>query len=206
MSYKRSILVSASEDRLEKLIMERIKDTNNKELIDKRIWDLFGEEWCVMATDLSGFSRHVAKFGIIHFLQTIYEAERLLIPIIENHDGILLKVEGDSFLVIFRNVTKALACALTMRDILEDYNKNKPEEEKVLLCTGLGYGKVLRIGDTDVFGHEVNIASKLGEDRAKSGEILVTENVKNRYEKENVQFELLKEKVLDDVSVYLVIG
>jgi class 3 adenylate cyclase len=130
----------------------------------------------------------------------------LLIPIIENHDGILLKVEGDSFLVIFRNVTKALACALTMRDILEDYNKNKPEEEKVLLCTGLGYGKVLRIGDTDVFGHEVNIASKLGEDRAKSGEILVTENVKNRYEKENVQFELLKEKVLDDVSVYLVIG
>jgi class 3 adenylate cyclase len=206
MSYKRSILVSASEDRLEKLIMERIKDTNNKELIDKRIWDLFGEEWCVMATDLSGFSRHVAKFGIIHFLQTIYEAERLLIPIIENHDGILLKVEGDSFLVIFRNVTKALACALTMRDILEDYNKNKPEEEKVLLCTGLGYGKVLRIGDTDVFGHEVNIASKLGEDRARSGEILVTENVKNRYEKENVQFELLKEKVLDDVSVYLVIG
>jgi class 3 adenylate cyclase len=117
-----------------------------------------------------------------------------------------LKVEGDSFLVIFRNVTKALTCALTMRNILEDYNKNKPEEEKVLLCTGLGYGKVLRIGDTDVFGHEVNIASKLGEDRARSGEILVTENVKNRYEKENVQFELLKEKVLDDVSVYLVIG
>jgi class 3 adenylate cyclase len=54
-----------------------------------------------MFTDLSGFSRNVAKFGIIHFLQTIYESERLLIPIIEDHDGILLKAEGDSLLVIF---------------------------------------------------------------------------------------------------------
>jgi class 3 adenylate cyclase len=32
----------------------------------------------------------------------------------------------------------------------------------------------LRIGDSDVFGAEVNAASKLGEDIAKSGEILVT--------------------------------
>ena len=47
-----------------------------------------------MFTDLSGFSRNTAKFGIIHFLQTIHEAERLLIPVIEEHDGILLKVEG----------------------------------------------------------------------------------------------------------------
>jgi hypothetical protein len=52
----------------------------DKENIDARIWDLFGEEWCVMFTDLSGFSRGVAKFGIIHFLQTIYESERILIP------------------------------------------------------------------------------------------------------------------------------
>ena len=31
--------------------------------------------WCVMATDLSGFSRGVAEYGIIHFLQTIFESE-----------------------------------------------------------------------------------------------------------------------------------
>jgi len=180
MSYKHSILVSASEDRLEKLIQDRLKDGVNKDQIDTRIWDLFGEEWCVMATDLSGFSRHVAKFGIIHFLQSIYESERLLIPVIEDHDGILLKVEGDSFLVIFRNVSKAVACALAMRQVLENYNINKSEEEKVLLCVGLGYGKVLRIGDTDVFGQEVNAASKLGEDTAKAGEILTTQAVKDK--------------------------
>ena len=180
MGNKRSIISSASEDRLEKLIEERLKSGADKKLIDERIWDLFGEEWCVMFTDLSGFSRGVAKFGIIHFLQTIQESERILIPVIEDHDGILLKVEGDSFLVIFRNVTKGVQGAIAMQRILKEYNLDKPDEEKVLLCVGLGYGKMLRIGDTDVFGSEVNAASKLGEDTAKAREILVTDGVKKR--------------------------
>jgi len=178
MAYRRSIIAGASEDRLGRLIEARLAPGADKENIDARIWDLFGEEWCVMFTDLSGFSLGVAKFGIIHFLQTIYESERILIPVIEDHDGILLKVEGDSFLVIFRNVRKALQAAVYMQRVLKTYNADRIEEEKVLLCVGLGFGKMLSIGDTDVFGAEVNAASKLGEDTAKAWEILVTEAVK----------------------------
>jgi len=77
--------------------------------------------------------------------------------------------------VIFRNIHKALQCSITMQRTLKEYNADKPDEEKVLLCVGLGYGKMLRIGDADVFGAEVNAASKLGEDTAKAWEILVTE-------------------------------
>jgi len=178
MSYKKSIYLSASEDRLEKLIEERMRPGADREKIDSRIRDLFGEDWCVMFTDLSGFSRNVARFGIVHFLQTIFESQRILIPIIEEHDGILLKVEGDSFLVIFRNVRKALECSIAMQHTLEEYNENRPEEERILLCIGLGCGRMLRIGDADVFGAEVNAASKLGEDTAKAWEILVTQAVR----------------------------
>lgn len=192
MSYKKLILTSASEDRLENLINERLRKGSNKDLIDKRIWDLFGEEWCVMFTDLSGFSRNVEKFGIIHFLQTIHESQRLLIPILENNDGILLKVEGDSYLVIFRNIEKAIKAGIEMENALQKYNKIKTKEEKVLLCVGLGYGKVLKIGDSDVYGSEVNAASKLGEDTAKAGEILVTESVKNNCNNK-FKFEEIKE-------------
>ena len=127
-----------------------------------------------MFTDLSGFSRRVAEFGIIHFLQTIYESERLLIPVIDAHDGFVLKTEGDSLLVIFRNAHKALQCSLAMQQVLRDYNRDRLDEEKVLLCVGLGHGRMLRIGDADVFSSEVNASSKLGEDLAKAGEILVT--------------------------------
>ena len=188
MAYNYKIKSSASEDRLESLITERIKPEADKKIIDERIWDLFGEEWAVMFTDLSGFSRGAAEFGIIHFLQIIFESQRLLIPTIEEYDGILLKMEGDSMLVIFRNIKKAIECSISMQKVLSNYNKSKLDTDKVLLCVGLGFGKVLKIGDQDVFGAEVNAASKLGEDIAKSEEILVTELVKeNSRNKYNFQ-------------------
>jgi class 3 adenylate cyclase len=136
-----------------------------------------------MFTDLSGFSRNVAKFGIIHFLQTIYESIRIFVPLIEAKDGILLKAEADSLLVIFRHPDQAMACAIAMQQATREFNKNAAPEEQVLLGVGLGYGDMLLVGDEDVFGAEVNAASKLGEDTAKGGEILVTvnfrENLKN---------------------------
>ncbi|MBE7436968.1 MAG: adenylate/guanylate cyclase domain-containing protein [Spirochaetales bacterium] len=171
---RRRVITGASEERLFRLLQERLQAGADKKEIDERIWDLFGENWCIMFTDLSGFSRQVAQFGIIHFLQTIHESERLLIPAIDDHDGILLKIEGDSFLVIFRSPRRALQCSIEMQKILEKYNQERSAEEQVLLCVGLGYGKVLKIGDHDVFGAEVNAASKLGEDTAGPGEILVT--------------------------------
>lgn len=181
---KSSIHTGASAERLGKLMRERVKPGADKELIDGRIWDLFGEEWAVMFTDLSGFSRGVEKFGIIHFLQTIYESERILLPLIEDFDGILLKAEGDSLLVIFRNVNKAVRCAVEMQRTVETYNQKQSDEEKILLCVGVGFGRVLKIGDSDVFGAEVNAASKLGEDIAKGREIFVTqavyENIEDR--------------------------
>ena len=57
-----------------------------------------------------------------------------------------------------------------------NFSEELPAEQKLLLCIGLGYGKILRTGDTDVWGAEVNAASKLGEDTARGGETLVTEN------------------------------
>jgi class 3 adenylate cyclase len=166
-------------DRLEKLMEERVRPGADKARIDQRIWDLFGEEWAVMFTDLSGFSRRVAEFGIIHFLQVIFESQRVLGPCIDAHDGILLKMEGDSMLVIFRSVAKAAECAIAMQRTLKEYNTKRSDAEKILLCVGLGFGRLLRIGDSDVFGGEVNASSKLGEDTAKAWEIMVTGSVRD---------------------------
>lgn len=179
MPYLYEIATSASQDRLEKLISERLKPGADTKAIDARIWDLFGEDWVVMFTDLSGFSRRVAEFGIIHFLQTIFESQRLLVPCIDRHDGILLKSEGDSLMVIFRSASKGLECAVEMQRTAKRYNEGRGDTDKVLLCVGLGCGRMLRIGDHDVYGAEVNAAAKLGEDTAKAWEILVTGSVRD---------------------------
>ena len=179
MAFIRQIGSRASEDRLELLIEERLKPNTDKDRIDKRIWNLFGEKWAVLYTDLSGFSRNVTEFGIIHFLQTIYESHRLLVPVIQHGSGILLKTEGDSLMVIYRKVDDAVRSAIAMQNRCQRHSAELPPEDKVLLCIGIGYGDLLRIGDQDVYGAEVNTACKLGEDTAKAWDILVTEPLRN---------------------------
>lgn len=163
-----------SSERLWRLIAERAKHGSDVAAIDERIWDLFGAEWAIMFTDLVGFSRQVQQFGILHFLQIIYEQQELLLPIVDAHDGILVKIEADSFLILFKQPARALACALAMEKQCAQINARRPHEEHVILCVGIGYGRILKIGDEDCYGHEVNLASKLGEDIAEGGQILVT--------------------------------
>lgn len=176
MAFIHRIVSGASLERLERLIEQRLKPGTDKAAVDRRIWDLFGERWAVMYTDLTGFSRHVADYGVIDFLQSIHELHGVLLPYIEVHGGILLKLEGDSMLVIFRKADEAIACAVDLQRGIKAHNQkhDRSDAETLLLCVGIGYGDVLRIGDSDVFGAEVNAACKLGEDHAKSWEILVT--------------------------------
>ncbi|MDX1682288.1 MAG: adenylate/guanylate cyclase domain-containing protein [Phycisphaeraceae bacterium] len=164
----------AMQARLNKLLAGRAEGESDREAIDAKIWELYGERWAVMFTDLAGFSRRSDNFGVIHFLQVIYESFRLYLPVIEEHAGMLQKVEGDSMMVLFRRPASALACARSMMAAGVDYNRDRPEEDQLLLSVGLGWGDVLKFGDQDVYGLEVNVACKLGEELGQPGQIQVS--------------------------------
>jgi class 3 adenylate cyclase len=196
-------LLKGSERRLWDLIAERARPAADIAEVDRRIWDLFGETWTVMFTDLSGFSRQVEKFGILHFLQVIHEHKELLLPIIKAHDGILVKIEADSLIVIFRRTASAIRCAVAMQTTLKTFNQSRRPETDILLCVGIGHGEILRIGDTDVYGPEVNAASKLGEDIAESGEILMTRSaVASAGPIDGISFEPIEAKVGGSMENY----
>jgi adenylate cyclase len=143
--------------------------------IDTAIFERFGCMQAVMFTDLVGFSRLVEAFGIIHFLQLIEESESLFLPMIQQHQGRCLKREGDSLLAVFDKPEEALATARTMVKATVLLNVGRAPEHRIEVCIGLGFGQVLRVGAHEVWGAQVNAASKLGEEMARGGEILVTQ-------------------------------
>lgn len=161
-------------EELWRLIEQRAKNRDEADSIDRRIWERFGARCAVMFTDLSGFSRRVEAFGIVHFLQVIYEHHQLVRPIAEAHLGTIVKKESDSLLLVFQEPESALAAAIEMQRACKLANANRRPEDEILLCIGIGFGEVLRVGSHDVFGAQVNAASKLGEDTARAWEILVT--------------------------------
>lgn len=71
-------------------------------------------------------------------------------------------------MVIFSHPKDAIEAAIKMNQALNIHNLKKEPEDEIHVCIGLGYGKILKLADSDVFGREVNAASKLGEDMAKS--------------------------------------
>ncbi len=167
--------LKTTDERFWQLIAERQRARGeDATALDERIWDLYGDEWSIMFTDLAGFSRRVETFGIIEFLTLILEQREQLLPVVEDFDGVLIKEEADSLLLLFRRPGRALACARALQAKCAALNQGRAPEDELLLCIGLGHGKILRIGDLDIFGAEVNAASKLGEDVAKAHQILVT--------------------------------
>lgn len=163
---------------LASLLARRRQPDANPAAIEAEIFARFGRTQAVMFTDLVGFSRVVEAFGIVHFLQLIQESEALFQPLIAAHRGRCLKHEGDSLLVLFDEPAQAVACAHAMVQATRTANDpGRAPEDRIEVCIGLGYGTVLCIDDADVWGAEVNAASKLGEDTAKGGEVWVTDSL-----------------------------
>lgn len=159
---------------LTELIEQRLVPGANIAAIDQKIWAMFGEPWAILCSDMSGFTKRTDEFGIIHFLTLIYEMQKLLSPIILSHNGFLLKTEADNIFAIFRDPAQAVRCSIEMNQATYFYNSDKSDDFKIMICVGIGYGKVIKIGDEDCYGNEVNHAFKLGEDIARAGEILLT--------------------------------
>jgi class 3 adenylate cyclase len=186
--------LKANEERFWEMIAERRRSHDQRAVFDRRIWDLYGEERTIMFTDLSGFSRRVAAFGIIEFLELILEQRELFVPIIAEHDGVLIKEEADSMMIVFRRPAAGLDCARAMQAACDAVNVGRPPENEILLCLGLGHGPILRIGDVDVYGEQVNWASKLGEDVARAHETLVTAAFREALGETTARFEPLEDE------------
>lgn len=127
----------------------------------------------VVYTDTANFTTRTFEHGILHFLM-LFEG---FVPEIERglraQRGRLVKVDGDSLLLEFRDLEHACGGVRVMDALLRRRNRGMAVRDQLWFSYGIGWGDVLDLGD-DIFGLEVNLASKLGEDVARPGEALLT--------------------------------
>jgi class 3 adenylate cyclase len=171
--------VSDPFDELGRLLAQRedADGADARAAIDARIHERFGATRAVMLTDLAGFSRITKDHGILHFLAMIERMKRLCAPVITDHGGSLIKMIGDDMFCGFSTAEGAVRAAIDMVGECQRDGSARPENDRVELAVGIGFGQLIDLDGRDLFGDEVNRASKLGEDIAKSGEILVTSAV-----------------------------
>jgi class 3 adenylate cyclase len=153
-------------DELDQLLDEILDRPQRRKRLEGQIDEEFVGERAVLVLDMTGFSRLTQAFGIVEFLLKIRRLRRIADRMVADRGGDVIKAEADNLFCLFPSAAEALAAA---RGILSEL------PEGVYASIGIGYGPMLLIGDDDMMGNEVNLASKLGEDVADNGEILLTD-------------------------------
>jgi class 3 adenylate cyclase len=141
--------------------------------LDIRASAKFQERRAIVFTDSADFTQRTVKHGILHFLmlfeRLVPAARRSMAAL----GGELVKVEADSLLMRFPDPARACRGVQSLEALLRKLNRGRPANERLCFSYGIGYGDVLDL-ESDVFGLEVNLASRLGEDVAHPGEALLT--------------------------------
>lgn len=125
----------------------------------------------VLFSDIDGFTSIVQGSGIEHFLILVYEAKEILRHMIYRYNARLVKIDGDSFIVVCDNVERGIEMILEYRKRLSESDITKT----LSVNWGIGYGDIIELED-DAFGLELNLSAKIGEDVAKNGQLLLTAN------------------------------
>lgn len=162
--------------RFEEMLLKyaREKDAARKS-IETQLWQEFGTVKAVFVMDLSGFSLLTQKYGIVHYLAMVRRMQLIAQPLIEKAGGKVVKFEADNCFAMFDAPQVAVQTAIALNQAFDEINVYTAEQFDIRVAIGIDYGDVLLIGGPDYFGEAVNTASKLGEDKARPGEILITE-------------------------------
>ena len=149
-----------------------------RDALEATLWNEFGAEKVVLVLDMSGFSRLTQRHGIVHYLSMVRRMQLTAEPVVETHKGVVVKFEADNCFAMFEDSLSAVQCAIGLNLAFDSANIVTPVELDIHVSVGIDRGKVLVVDNyLEFFGNAVNCASKLGEDGARPGEILVTKDV-----------------------------
>ena len=101
-------------------------------------------------------------------------------PIIKSFDGNVIKYEADNCFALFPTPLSAVNAAIAMQHAFHASNMMTSDDLDIYISCGIDYGRILVVEEKDCFGDAVNRASKLGEDVASAGEVLITKEAMDK--------------------------
>ena len=156
------------------LLYSQTESTEERHSIEETLWGEYGAEYAVFVLDMSGFSMLTRKYGIVHYLSMVRRMQLTTEPIVKSYGGFMIKYEADNCFAVFPDPLSAANAAIAMQHAFSAANLLTSEDLDIHISCGIDFGKILIIGHEDCFGDPVNRASKIGEDLAAAGEILIT--------------------------------
>jgi len=133
-------------------------------------------ERAILVLDLTGFTETAMKGGALHSFLRVLDAHGICLPVMREHGALFVRTFADDIVALFDEPVAAVGAALEAHRRTDHFARAGRSPDPARCCIGIGYGTVYAIGPNHAMGDEMNRASKLGEDLARGGETLLTEN------------------------------
>ncbi|HEV8390913.1 MAG TPA: adenylate/guanylate cyclase domain-containing protein [Dongiaceae bacterium] len=128
----------------------------------------------ILAADVAGYSRLMGT-DEEETLKTLNIYRDVMTQLVEEHQGRVVGLAGDSMLAEFASAVQAVRSAVAVQRALERRNADLAENRRMRFRIGINIGDVMVQG-ADLLGDGVNIAARL-EQMAEPGGILVSGTV-----------------------------
>ena len=147
------------------------------ELSEAEFNEKYHWERAILVMDMTGFTNAAMHRGEIHSLLRIVDAQKVVIPILQEFGAQLIRCFADDVIALFEDPNHALDASFEIHRRIEVFNDSPlSSDHPTRCCAGIGFGTVFAIGPNLAQGDEMNRAAKLGEDIARANETLLTEN------------------------------
>ena len=155
----------------------------------------------IVFTDIVGFTNLSSK-DVAGPYNPVKKQRELLKPIVLQYEGGWLKEEGDGLLLSFPSSKQAVNCSIQIQAAVKDV-------DDLNLRIGVHQGDII-IEDKDVFGDDVNIASRI-EPFAAAGGIAVSQKIQQDLSSNpEFKFKFIDKPILkgvqQEVSIYCIIS
>lgn len=131
----------------------------------------------IMFTDLKGSTSIAETEGDVVSRILMKEHNELVIPTIQQHNGVFVKSIGDGTLSYFDDALDAVRAAVMIQQGMDQLNMSQKFKTPILMRIGLHSGQCI-VEKHDIFGDVVNTASRF-ESSANPGEIFMSEDTYN---------------------------
>src|SRR5215204_2712481 len=129
----------------------------------------------ILAADVVGFSTLMGQDeeGTLERVKSL--RRDVIEPRVEAHQGRVVKITGDGFLIEFSSPVEAVRCAREVQEALAAKDPQEPNQA-LQVRIGINLGDIIIEGDGDIYGDGVNVAARL-EQIAEPGSIWVSGKV-----------------------------
>lgn len=131
----------------------------------------------IMFTDLKGSTSIAETEGDMVSRMLIKEHNDIVMPAIQQNNGVFIKSIGDGTLSTFENALDAVRAAVRIQRGMDELNMAQKFKIPVLMRIGLHSGMCI-VEKNDIFGDAVNTASRF-ESSATPGDIFMSEDTYN---------------------------